>query len=71
MMAEKIKILLTKTGMTVPQLAEKQGKTRQNLYKKLRQDNFSEDELQEIAKLTGAELEINFIINRNGKIEKI
>lgn len=71
MMAEKIKVLLIKTGMTVPQLAESQGKTRQSFYKKLRKDNFSERELREIAELTGSELEINFIIKRDGIIVRI
>lgn len=71
MMAEKIKILLTKTGMTVSQISEKQSKTPQNFYKKLHKDNFSVKELQEIAMLTGAELEINFIITRNDKVERI
>lgn len=71
MMSEKIKILLTKTGMTVSQISEKQGKTPQNFYKKLHKDNFSVKELQEIALLAGAELEINFIITRSDKVERI
>lgn len=71
MMAEKIKILLIKTGMNVVKLAKAKDTSSQNIYNKLSRDNFTVKELQEIADLTGAELEINFIIYRNGKKEVI
>ena len=71
MMAEKIKILLIKTRMNVVQLAKAKETSPQNLYNKLSRDNFSIKELQEIAKITGSELEINFVITRDGKTERI
>lgn len=71
MMAEKIKILLIKTGMNVVQLAKAKETSSQNIYNKLSRDNFTVKELQEIADITGAELEINFVIKRNGKKEQI
>lgn len=71
MMAEKIKILLVKTNMNVVQLAKAKGTTSQNLYNKLSRDNFNVNELQEIAELTGAEFEINFVIKKDNKIERI
>lgn len=71
MMAEKIKILLIKTGMNVVQLAKAKETSSQNMYNKLSRDNFTIKELREIAQITGAELEINFVIYRNGKKERI
>jgi hypothetical protein len=71
MMAEKIKILLIKTKMNVVQLAKAKNTSSQNIYNKLSRDNFTVKELQEIAEITGAELEINFIIKRDGKEERI
>jgi hypothetical protein len=71
MMAEKIKILLLKTGMNVVQLAKALESSSQNLYNQLPRDNFSEKQLQEIADAAGAELEIKFVIRRAGKSERI
>lgn len=71
MMAEKIKILLTKSKMNVVQLAKAMDTSPQNLYNQLSRDNFSEKQLQEIAEITGTELEINFVIKRDGKEERI
>lgn len=71
MMAEKIKILLLKTKMNVVQLAKAKNTSSQNIYNKLSRDNFTVNELKEIAKITGAELEINFVIKRDGKEERI
>ena len=47
--SEKIKIVLKRRGMTMGQLAEKTGQTRQNLSNKMSRDNFPERELREIA----------------------
>lgn len=71
MMAEKIKILLIKTKMNVVQLAKAKNTSSQNIYNKLSRDNFTVKELLEIAEITGAELEINFVIKRDGKEERI
>lgn len=71
MMAEKIRILLIKSKMNVVQLAEAKKTSSQNLYNKLSRDNFTVKELREIADIAGAKLEINFIIERDGQIERI
>lgn len=71
MMTEKIKALLKVVNMNVVQLAKESKTSSQNLYNKLSRDNFSEKELQEIADITGAELEINFIIKVGNKTIKI
>jgi len=48
-MTEKIKIVLLKKKLTVKDLAERLGCSPQNLSGKFRRDNFSENELREIA----------------------
>ncbi|MBQ7092120.1 MAG: helix-turn-helix transcriptional regulator, partial [Clostridia bacterium] len=47
--AEKINIICKKRDMTLTQLAEATGQTRQNLSNKLKRDNFSEKEIKKIA----------------------
>ena len=44
-MGEKIKVLLNRKNLTLAQLAEKIGQSRQNLSNKMSRDNFSEKEL--------------------------
>lgn len=52
---EKIKILLGRKNMTLAQLAEKTGQSRQNLSNKMSRDNFTEQEAKEIASVLGVE----------------
>ena len=62
-MTEKIKILLLKRKKAVKELAEDLKCTSQNLSGKFRRDNFSINELQEIAQALDCSLEINFVMN--------
>lgn len=48
-MALKIKIILLERNMTIKELAEKLGTSGNNLSNKLRNDNFKEKELRQIA----------------------
>lgn len=48
-MGEKIKIVMKRRGLTIAQLAEMTGQTRQNLSNKLVRDNFTEKEINELA----------------------
>lgn len=66
-MSEKIKILLVKRKMTVTQLAKELGTSSQNLSNKLRQDNFRENELKEIAKALDCSFSITFTLNDTGE----
>lgn len=59
-MGEKIKIILNRKGMTLAQLAETLGQSRQNLSNKMGRDNFTEKELYEIASALGVELICEF-----------
>lgn len=49
------------------ELADKLNTTPSNLSGKLKRDNFSEKELQDIAEACGATFEGNFIITSTGK----
>lgn len=66
-MAKKINMLLIEVGMTKQELAQRLGTTPSNISGKLRRDNFSEKELQEIASACGAAFEGTFIIEETGK----
>ena len=57
---EKIRLLLRRKGMTVTRLAESINTTRQNLTNKLNRNNFSENELKEIAEALGCSLILEF-----------
>jgi transcriptional regulator with XRE-family HTH domain len=52
---EKIKIIMGRQNMTLSQLAEKIGQSRQNISNKMSRDNFTEQEAREIASALGAE----------------
>lgn len=67
-MAKKINVLLIETGLTKKELALRIGTTPSNLSGKLKRDNFSETELQEIAAACGAVFEGNFITNSGKQI---
>ena len=57
---EKIRLLLRRKEMTVTDLANSIGTTRQNLTNKLKRNNFSENELREIAKALNCSLILEF-----------
>lgn len=65
--SEKIKIVLKRRGMTMGQLAEKTGQTRQNLSNKMSRDNFPERELREIAAALDCELETFLVMKDTGE----
>lgn len=66
-MAKKINMLLIETDINKQELADKLNTTPSNLSGKLKRDNFSEKELQDIAEACGATFEGNFIITSTGK----
>lgn len=67
-MAKKINVLLIETGISKQELARRLGTVPSNISGKLKRDNFSEAELQEIAAACGAEFEGYFITNTGKKI---
>ena len=66
-MAKVIRILLLERDMTMTDLANRLGKTVQNLSAKLRRDNLSESELLDIAKARDATFCGSFVLNDTGK----
>lgn len=67
-MSEKIKILLIKKNITVVQLSQLLNTSSQNIYNKLKRDNFSEKELLKIAEKLKVKYEGFFILDDNTKI---
>lgn len=67
-MSEKIRILLIKKGnMSITDLAKLLNTSPQNLSGKIKRDNFSEKELQEIAKVLNCEYKSSFVIKETGE----
>ena len=66
-MASKIRILLIERNMKIKDLAEKLGYSGNNLSNKLRDDNFSEKELRDIAKALNCEYDGIFTMKDTGK----
>ena len=65
--SEKIKIILNRRKMTLTQLAEKTGQSRQNISNKISRDNFTKKELHLIAEALDCSVEIRFIMNDTGE----
>ena len=60
-MTETIRIALVKRGnISESELARRMGISPQNLHNKMKRDNFTETDLQEIAKALDLELKISF-----------
>ena len=66
-MAKTVKILLLERNMTMTDLANKLGKSVQNISSKLRRDNLSEKELHDIARACDATFVGSFVLNDTGK----
>lgn len=67
-MAEKIRILLIKRGnISEAKLAELLNTSPQNLSGKMKRDNFTEKDLQQIAKVLNCEYKSTFVINETGE----
>ena len=66
--AEKIRIILKRKSMTVKELAEMTGQSRQNLTQKLDRDNFSEREIREMAEKMGVRFESHFILENGDQL---
>ena len=62
-MAEKVRALLAAKGMSMADLASKlePATSRQNIHGKLKRDNLSEQDLQDIARACGVRFEGCFI----------
>ena len=67
-MVESIRIACVKRGnISEAELARRVGVTPQNFNNKMKRDNFSERDLQEIADALGLKLEISFVDPATGE----
>ncbi len=67
-MAEKIRILLIKKGnISEAELARRLNKSPQSFNSSMKRDNFTEKDLQEIAKVLDCEYKSTFIIKETGE----
>ena len=62
-MGEKIKVILNRRNMTISDLAESLGQSRQNMTNKLTRDNFSEKELRNVAEKLNCQFDGVFKMN--------
>lgn len=60
-MGEQIRILLKRKNVTIVELSKKLGTTNQNMANKFKRDNFSMNELEEIAEALDCEFEECFV----------
>lgn len=60
--AEKVKIIMTRTGVNMTKLAELTGQTRQNLSNKFARGNFTEKDIDEFARALGCSVEVRFVL---------
>ena len=67
-MGEKIRLLLKRRDLTLAELAEITGQSRQNLSNKLNRDNFSEKEMIEIAEALNCTYRNEIIMNDTGEV---
>lgn len=67
-MAEKIRILLIKRGnISEAELARRINTTPQNFNSKMKRDNFTEKDLQEIASVLNCSYKATFVLNDTGE----
>ena len=67
-MSEKIRILLIKKGnISEAELARRLNKTPQSFNAKMKRDNFTEKDLQEIADVLNCEYKSTFIVKETGE----
>lgn len=66
-MAKKIRLLMVERDVTAAKLAEMIGTSQSNLSNKLKRDNFSENELMEIAEALEAKFEAHFVLDDGRK----
>ena len=62
MFREKIELVLVKRQMSKSDLAKQMGMTTQNLYRNLKRDNFSEDDMRKIAETLNCDLDVSMIL---------
>lgn len=65
---EKIKVVLGRKDMSISDLAEKLGQSRQNLNVKIKKDNFTEQDMRKIAEVLDVKFEGFFFMGDGTQI---
>ncbi len=65
---EKIKVLMKRKGISMGDMADGTGQTRQNLSNKMKRDDFSESEIRKMAAVLGCTVNIQ-IVDADGNVE--
>ncbi len=60
--AEKLRLIMKRQNMTMGELAEASGQTRQNLSNKMTRGNFTEKDIESLASALGCRAKINFVL---------
>ncbi len=58
---EKIKTIMTRQKVSMGDMADQTGQSRQNLSNKMKRDDFSESEIRKMAAVLGCTVEITFL----------
>lgn len=66
--AEKVKIIMNRQKLTMGDLADATGQTRQNLSNKMTRGNFTEKDIERLADALGCTVEISFTLPDGTKI---
>lgn len=67
-MSEKIKVILKRRNMTLGDLADKTGQSRQNLSNKMSRDNFTGKDLRTIAAALDCTYAASLTMNDTGEV---
>ena len=59
--ADKIRLIMKRCNMTMGDLAEASGQTRQNLSNKMSRGKFTEKDIRKMAEVLGCVAEIRFV----------
>ena len=60
--AEKLRLIMKRQNMTMGELAEASGQTRQNLSNKMTRGNFTEKDIESLAIALGCSVKIIFVL---------
>lgn len=60
--AEKIRLIMKRQNMTMGELAEASGQTRQNLSNKMTRGNFTERDIESLARALGCQTKVSFVL---------
>jgi len=66
-LGEKIQILLKRRNLTLTQLGERIGQSRQNMSNKMSRDNFTESEAKKIADALDCDFDAIFTMRDSGE----